>query len=170
MVENSPPWSGYGFETTCKGEMGTFQDSIIYLESNINGNFTKIVGVTMPPTKDLEKCTNIAMVTFHNTYTSAWNDTILRCVVETDDEKLMDAEYVKVVPGMIQNIILALMFKYPLCNFIFNVKMHYNVLIYFNLKIMRSTTASRHKFVLQVLYFLSLVHADLLFCIFYCIL
>jgi hypothetical protein len=106
MVENSVPWAGYGFETTCKGEMGTFQDSTIYLESNVEGNYTKIADAIMqPPTKDLEKCTNIATVTFHNKYTSAWNNTILRCVVETDDEKLMDAEYVRVVPGMIQNII-----------------------------------------------------------------
>jgi hypothetical protein len=146
MVENSDPWAGYGFETTCKGEMGTFQDSLIYLESNINGTFRTVVldgsfTTVLPPTKDLEKCTNIATVLFHNKYTSAWNNTILRCVVETDDEKLMDAEYVTVVPGKKENIIFTSMLKYPLCNYISNIKIHYHAFIYFNLKV---NTRIRH--------------------------
>ena len=100
MVENNAPWAGYGFETTCKGEMGTFQNSTMYLETNLDGQFTSIAAVTyQPPVKDIEKCTNEATITFHNNYTSAWNETILRCVIEVNNEKLIDAEYVRVVPG-----------------------------------------------------------------------
>ena len=99
MVENSEPWAEIGFETRCKGEMGTFQDATMYLETNLDGQFTSVAARYQAPVKDSDKCTNEATLIFDNKYTSAWNETILRCVIETKDKKLIDAEYVRVVPG-----------------------------------------------------------------------
>ncbi|XP_053403781.1 uncharacterized protein LOC123554697 isoform X2 [Mercenaria mercenaria] len=97
MVENSDPWAGLGFETRCTGELGS-QNASIYLESNVDGKFKVEVTSLVSAKFNLEQCSNIATIKFDNKYTTEWNGTIIRCVIKTEEEKLMDAEYVTVVP------------------------------------------------------------------------
>ncbi|XP_053403777.1 uncharacterized protein LOC123554699 isoform X2 [Mercenaria mercenaria] len=96
MVENSDPWVGIGFETVCTGELGS-QNASVYLESNADGRFKKI---ELPISSEykLNECSNFATIKFNNKYTADWNGTVIKCVIETEEEKLMDAEYVTVVP------------------------------------------------------------------------
>ncbi|XP_045202508.2 uncharacterized protein LOC123555987 [Mercenaria mercenaria] len=101
MVENSIPWAGIGFETVCTGELGS-QNASIYLESNVDGEFKKIGSPSSSEFK-LNECSNLATVNFNNKYTADWNGTVIRCVIETEEEKLMDAEYVTVVPETLCN-------------------------------------------------------------------
>lgn len=105
MVENTVVWGDAGFDTRCTGELG-FKNATIYMQvAHRDGTVTNITRNVVTSSYDVKMCSNKQTIKFDQQYTSSWNGSIIRCIVDTGEETYVDAEYVRVVPGLCLNIL-----------------------------------------------------------------